>query len=1000
MFSGTPLSTLTSLSNSYIQINTAVAPYNSGNVLVYLAPTNTGVTVNIKDIGGSTSYFYDNSYSIIVSTVTGGFSDGTSSKSISIPYGSMTLTTSQSNIWAPVYNQVLTSSLIQTVSSLYISTNATAYNYTNVASTTVYGNISTTGNIEVTGTLMLGNFSTFTVPTMSNTFYTLATTSSYVSSLTFLSVMSNLGSLPDPYISTTTLDKVYKNLGTTFNYISTAQMVKDIGILSTLFISSLQQLNPQLVHISSLIYNNNGVKATNPAITINKGYGVSSFAILPLYLFDILVTDIMFAPDGRSYLLTPTQLYRYDYTVPSTTKVDITGILAFTNATAMRIVVNGSNYDIYICDSPSILKIQYSGGSNYSYSLFATVTGILSPAIYSDSTYIYVYVKPDAQSIGSLYKYTITTSASELIGKFLNSNDICTGIGVVGDYIYISSQLQIFIYLLADNSILWYTFNGKLLDGPLTITRFDREPYYIDTPCRTQHIKSMKYYNISGGTLFFTDVNKIRTLSATPVPIYNAGVVSSNISGYYVTTVASTTVDYTNGGPFDSNQTGTGDLSSIYTFDNMNQIFYKRNTGIQITGLISLGTMTPARKPIIIVDMVFDNLGFLYILTPYTLLKYSFITNVFSNNYRIFSFSNAINMAYDGGVYLYITDSLDIPPYTTNIWSINLVSLIRRSVYSTTTQIVASFFYMPLIYYFTSTNLLGCVNITTGLSITPPSITAPASVISLVVTSTNFFVSDTTGLISIYNSTGTLVNSTRIGNGTIDGYFGGSSASYVFSRSYTLKIDPSGSIYFTDTNTVRKLVYNSTTNRGQVVTVAGTGTLGTDDGDGDTATLKIVRGDTLTFNNGILYISNNSDTTTLTTPLRRIIPLTGNDRLSATFVSTATTVVSGYTVSNYIGLNVGMYTASDIKIKESVKPLTSSIEKISRLQGIQYTKIDEEKPRFGCIAQDVEIEYPEVIENRTDGIKGIYYDNLTAPLVECVKELTRRVKWMESRVSR
>jgi hypothetical protein len=226
MFAGTPLSTITSLTNSYIEVNTAVPPYSINNVIVNLAPADTGTTVTVRDIGGDPSYFYDSAYSITIVT-TGSFTDGTTQKSITTPYGSITLSATAPNTWAPVFNEVLTSSTIQSVSSLYVSTNITANNVI-VTSTILYGNLSTFGNIEVSGALLLGPYSTFTVETMANTFYNLATTSSYVSSLTFYSTMANLATGVDPYISTTTLDYVYKNLGYNYTYITTQQMVKNL----------------------------------------------------------------------------------------------------------------------------------------------------------------------------------------------------------------------------------------------------------------------------------------------------------------------------------------------------------------------------------------------------------------------------------------------------------------------------------------------------------------------------------------------------------------------------------------------------------------------------------------------------------------------------------------------------------------------------------------------------------------------------------------------------
>jgi hypothetical protein len=112
---------------------------------------------------------------------------------------------------------------------------------------------------------------------------------------------------------------------------------------------------------------------------------------------------------------------------------------------------------------------------------------------------------------------------------------------------------------------------------------------------------------------------------------------------------------------------------------------------------------------------------------------------------------------------------------------------------------------------------------------------------------------------------------------------------------------------------------------------------------------------------------------------------------------TGTTTVQASTIATFRGYDSGgMVISSDIRLKDSIQNLTSSLEKISRLQGVRYIKMGEEKERIGCIAQDVEVEYPDVVEMGLDGYKRIYYDELTSPLVESVKELTTRIKLIKS----
>ena len=69
------------------------------------------------------------------------------------------------------------------------------------------------------------------------------------------------------------------------------------------------------------------------------------------------------------------------------------------------------------------------------------------------------------------------------------------------------------------------------------------------------------------------------------------------------------------------------------------------------------------------------------------------------------------------------------------------------------------------------------------------------------------------------------------------------------------------------------------------------------------------------------------------------------------------------------------YSASDQRWKKNLQPLESSLDKISKLQGVSYEwKMDEypdfgltEGKQIGLIAQDVEKELPELVSENKDG---------------------------------
>ena len=81
---------------------------------------------------------------------------------------------------------------------------------------------------------------------------------------------------------------------------------------------------------------------------------------------------------------------------------------------------------------------------------------------------------------------------------------------------------------------------------------------------------------------------------------------------------------------------------------------------------------------------------------------------------------------------------------------------------------------------------------------------------------------------------------------------------------------------------------------------------------------------------------------------------------------------------------------SDVRLKENICSLENSLEKVTQLRGVSFTwKTNPEfGRRIGFIAQEFETVIPELVfTNETDGFKGINYAEISAVLVEAIKEL-------------
>lgn len=86
--------------------------------------------------------------------------------------------------------------------------------------------------------------------------------------------------------------------------------------------------------------------------------------------------------------------------------------------------------------------------------------------------------------------------------------------------------------------------------------------------------------------------------------------------------------------------------------------------------------------------------------------------------------------------------------------------------------------------------------------------------------------------------------------------------------------------------------------------------------------------------------------------------------------------------------------ASDGRWKKDVKPLTDSLSKVIKLQGVDFYWNTKDFPdknfnntkQIGFIAQEVRKIVPEVVSVDQDGFQGVSYEKLTPVLVEAIKE--------------
>jgi hypothetical protein len=86
---------------------------------------------------------------------------------------------------------------------------------------------------------------------------------------------------------------------------------------------------------------------------------------------------------------------------------------------------------------------------------------------------------------------------------------------------------------------------------------------------------------------------------------------------------------------------------------------------------------------------------------------------------------------------------------------------------------------------------------------------------------------------------------------------------------------------------------------------------------------------------------------------------------------------------------------SDERLKSNIETIEGGLDKVEQLRGVTY--IRDERDNIGVIAQEIEKVLPEIVLTADDemGTKSVDYSRITAVLIEAVKELSAKVKYLE-----
>ena len=104
-----------------------------------------------------------------------------------------------------------------------------------------------------------------------------------------------------------------------------------------------------------------------------------------------------------------------------------------------------------------------------------------------------------------------------------------------------------------------------------------------------------------------------------------------------------------------------------------------------------------------------------------------------------------------------------------------------------------------------------------------------------------------------------------------------------------------------------------------------------------------------------------------------------------------------------------LYSGSDARLKKDVQTIDGALDKVLKLRGVSYYWKNKEelgadstmfnfdnKRHIGVIAQELEIEFPELVKDDKEGIKTVEYSGLAPILIEAIKEQQQIITTLQS----
>ena len=210
--------------------------------------------------------------------------------------------------------------------------------------------------------------------------------------------------------------------------------------------------------------------------------------------------------------------------------------------------------------------------------------------------------------------------------------------------------------------------------------------------------------------------------------------------------------------------------------------------------------------------------------------------------------------------------------------------------------------------------------------------------------------------------------------------------------------------------TANRILFNNntdTTTTSAALTFNGTQLNVTNNIRANNLTFGLTAGTTINTTTGDLVLdsSNNKVHMTANAEVDGVLTVDSSTNSSSKDTGALIITAGGLGVEGNIhsGGDIVAFSSSDMTLKDNISPISNALEMINSLTGNTFAW----KPEAGImgnsgmdtgiIAQEVEaLNLPGLSKRRGDGTLGVRYDRLIPVLIEAVKELSAKVKSLES----